>query len=99
EAGDRQQFHRFLVECRDAARAAGDRRAAAAGLTRALSQSGLATTRPATASHMRRLASGEHLLKLSRSLDRVEAAALMRQLRADPDVVSVRPDQIGRAHV
>ena len=93
-AGDQQQFHRFLVEYRDGARAAGDRKAAAAGLTRALSQSGLATTRPATASHLRRLASGEHLLKLSRSLDRVEAAALMRQLRADPDVVSVRPDRL-----
>ncbi|NLW97284.1 S8 family serine peptidase [Luteimonas wenzhouensis] len=87
-------FHRFVVEYRDGTREATDRSAAAAGVTRALSRAGLAGARPASASHVRKLATGEHLVKLSRRLDRVEAEALLRQIRADPNVVSVRPDRM-----
>src|SRR5690606_34213288 len=75
-------------------REATDRNAAAAGVTRALSRSGLARARPASATHVRKLATGGHLVRLSRSLDRVEADALLRQIRADPSVASVRPDRL-----
>lgn len=92
--GDQQLFHRFVVEYRDGAREKTDRNAAAANVTRALSRSGLAKTRAASATHLRRLATGQHLIKVSRSLDRVEADALLRQLKADPNVVSVRPDRL-----
>ncbi|WP_202839821.1 S8 family serine peptidase [Luteimonas saliphila] len=92
--GDQQLFHRFVVEYRDGAREKTDRSAAAANVTRALSRSGLAKGRATSASHLRRLATGQHLIKVSRSLDRVEADALLRQLEADPNVVSVRPDRL-----
>ena len=92
--GDRLALRRFVVEYRPGAREATDRNAAAAGVARALSRSGLAKARPASASHLRRLATGGHLIKLSRGLDRVEADALLRQIRTDPNVVSVRPDRL-----
>ena len=92
--GDQQAFHRFVVEYRDGTREQTDRSAGAALVTRALSRSGLAKSRPATATHMRKLATGQHLIRLSRSLDRVEADALIRQIKADPNVVSVRPDRL-----
>ncbi|MET0617634.1 MAG: S8 family serine peptidase [Luteibacter sp.] len=41
---------------------------------------------------VRRLAAGGDLVRLSRKLDVAEASALMRQIAADPNVVSVRPD-------
>ena len=43
---------------------------------------------------MRRLATGQELIKLSRGLDRAEAEALLRQIQADPNVVSARPDRL-----
>ncbi|TWG89467.1 serine protease [Luteimonas sp. J16] len=96
QLGDQPSFHRIVVQYRDGAREATDRSAAAAGITRALSRSGLAGTRAASASHLRKLATGEHLIRLSRSLDRVETEALLRQIQADPNVVSVRPDRMRR---
>ncbi|MFT4248396.1 MAG: S8 family peptidase [Pseudomonas sp.] len=45
---------------------------------------------------LRRLALGPELVKADRPLDRAEAETLMRQLAADPDVVSVEVDQLLR---
>ncbi|SEW20612.1 S8 family serine peptidase [Luteibacter sp. 329MFSha] len=41
---------------------------------------------------VRRLAAGGELVKLSRKLGAADAATLMRQIAADPNVLSVRPD-------
>ena len=92
--GDQQVFHRFVVEYRDGTREKTDRAAAVAAVNQALSRSGLAKGRPATASAVRRLATGQELIKLSRGLDRAEAEALLRQIQADPNVVSARPDRL-----
>src|SRR5690606_21530816 len=92
--GDQQSFHRIVVEYRDGTREQSDGSAGAAMVTRAPWRSGLAESRPTTATHMRKLATGQHLIRLSRSLDRVEADALIRQIKADPNVVSVRPDRL-----
>lgn len=95
--GDQQTFQRFIVEYRDGTVEKSSRSAAAAGVNRALSRSGLAKSRPATASHVRRLATGQELIKLSRTFDRAETAALVRQISADPNVVSVQPDRMRQA--
>ena len=92
--GDQQSFHRFVVQYRDGTREKADRSAGVAAFSRALNRSGLARGRIANASHVRTLANGQQLIKLSRSLDRVEADALLRQIKADPNVVSVRPDRL-----
>jgi len=92
--GDQQAFHRFVVEYRQGTREKSDRNAGVATVNRALSRSALAKGRAASASHLRTLATGQQLVKLSRSLDRVEADALLRQIQADPNVVSVRPDRL-----
>ena len=92
--GDQQVFHRFVVQYRDGTREKADRSAGVAAFSRALDRSGLAKRRAANASHVRTLANGQQLIRLSRSLDRVEADALLRQIKADPNVVSVRPDRL-----
>ena len=92
--GDQQQFHRFVVEYRDGTREKTNRNAAVTGVNRALSRSGLAKSRPATASYLRKLATGHALVRVSRKLDRVEADALMRQIAADPNVKAVYPDRL-----
>ena len=92
--GDQQAFHRFVVEYRQGTREKTDRNAGVAAVNRALSRSALAKGRAASASHLRTLSTGQQLVKLSRSLDRVEADALLRQIKADPNVVSVRPDRL-----
>lgn len=92
--GDQQAFHRFIVEYRDGTNEKTSRSAAAAGVNRALSRSGLAKSRAANATQLRRLATGQQLIKVSRSLDRVEASALMRQIAADPNVKAVYPDRL-----
>ncbi len=92
--GDQQIFRRFVVQYRDGTREKTDRNAGVAMFSRALSRSGLSKSRAADAKHVRTLANGHQLLKLSRGLDRAEAEALLRQLKADPNVVSVRPDRL-----
>ncbi|MDH7452332.1 S8 family serine peptidase [Luteimonas composti] len=92
--GEQEVFRRFVVQYRDGTREKADRSAGVATFGRALSRSGLAKTRAANASHLRTLRNGQQLIKLSRGLDRVEAEALVRQLQADPNVVSVRADRL-----
>ncbi|MGO1002714.1 S8 family serine peptidase [Lysobacter sp. CA196] len=49
--------------------------------------------------HFRRMALGSDVVRTDRKLDRVEAEVLMRQLAADPNVLSVEPDLLVRALV
>lgn len=78
----------------------------------ALTRSGIASAgNGLSASYVRKTATGADVVKLSRKLDRVSAAALMRTLAADPSVAHVEADlrayhtgqpalrKIGRAHV
>ena len=92
--GDQQAFTRFVIEYRDGTTEKGSRSAAIAGVNRALSRSGLSKARPASASHLRKLATGQELVRVSRALDRVEADALLRQIAADPNVAAVYPDRL-----
>jgi len=92
--GDQQQFSRFVIEYRDGAAQKRNRSAAVADVNRALSRAGLSKARPASASHLRKLATGQDLVKLSRALDRVEADALLRQIAANPNVAAVYPDRL-----
>lgn len=93
--GDNTSFHRFIVTYRDGSKEKTSGTAAVAGVTKALSRSGFAAGTKATkATYMRKLATGQQLVRTSRKLDRVEAAALMRQISADPNVLSVSPDRM-----
>ncbi|TAA10049.1 protease [Pseudoxanthomonas winnipegensis] len=94
-AESEQKIGRFIITYRDGSTATAS--SATARATTALSRAGLsAPGRIATASHLRRLATGAELVKTSRKLDRVEAEAFMRQLAADPAVLRVQPDLLRR---
>lgn len=59
----------------------------------ALTRSGIASAgNGLSASYVRKTATGADVVKLSRKLDRVSAAALMRTLAADPSVAHVEAD-------
>ncbi len=94
EGLDQGVHDRFIVTYRD-----GGRQAASA---RRLGEDPLlpaALALPARRGHalrlsrMRRLSSGPELVRASRALDRAEAATLMHQLAADPNVLHVEVDQ------
>lgn len=93
-----QKIGRFIITYRDGSTATTPSVSnIASRATTALSRAGLnASGRIATASHLRRLATGAELVKTSRKLDRVEAEAFMRQLAADPAVLRVQPDLLRR---
>jgi serine protease len=60
----------------------------------ALVRSGLTTVHSGmTVRHVRRLASGADLIAVSRPLDRVDSASLVKSLAADPSVASVEIDR------
>lgn len=86
------QTDRFIVRFRDAGRMAASTRMRA--LQRALDSSGLATNKRAgiALQRVRTLATGAEVVRLSRPLDRVDAAALMRSIAADPSVERVERD-------
>jgi len=91
--GDTQTYGRFIVTYRNGAATKNNRTAIAKDANAALSRAGLAgKLKPASATYMRKLAIGADLVRTSRRLDRVEAEAFMRQIAADPNVVSVKPD-------
>ncbi|WP_101925516.1 MULTISPECIES: S8 family peptidase [Luteimonas] len=91
-ASDSQPITRFIVEYKNGTR---DRTAVVSGVNTALARSGLTKgARGASASYVRELATGHQLVRLSRGVDRIEAAALMRQIAADPNVKSVQPDRL-----
>ena len=85
-------YDRFIVKYRDGSEEAGNPRMAEAAVARlnALAASG----KPVQLGVLRKLAVGGHVVKANRKLDRVEAAALMRQIAANPDVEYVEVDQL-----
>jgi serine protease len=95
--GQDEKVGRFIITYRDGTTA----RSSAATVTKnasgALSRAGLATAgKASSATYLRKLATGGELVKTSRKLDRVEAEAFMRQIAADPNVVSVQADVLRR---
>src|SRR5690606_14224393 len=93
---------RFIVKYRDDAEQASDDASAAPGLRMAHGAVGrMQEFNPAGRSvrlrSVRKLAVGGNVLKADRKLDRVEAAALMRQIAADPAVEYVEVDQLMKA--
>lgn len=91
-----QKIGRFIITYRDGATARSSA-TVAGNATQALSRAGLnAAGKTPSARYMRKLATGGELVRTSRKLDRVEAAAFMRQLAADPNVVSVQADVLRR---
>lgn len=85
-----EQYDRFIVKYRTGTA----KRDNADNVKRALS--GSATMQFAGSAlrlkHLRRLALGADVIRTSRKFDRVEAAAFMRQLKADPDIEYIEPD-------
>jgi len=60
----------------------------------ALTRSGLVASHPGLSMrYLRRLATGADLVSVSRPLDAVDSATLLRTLAADPTVLSVTPDR------
>lgn len=85
---------RFIVTYRDGgAQAAAARKRGDDPLRSAARALPARQGRPLRLSRMRRLSSGQEVVQVSRSLDRVEAATLMRQLAAEPGVLRVEVDQ------
>jgi len=96
------RFDRFIVTYRDGSSARTDARAAtqvagaALGRMAFTSATGARAAAPSVA-HLRRLAIGSRVLKLSRPLDEREAATFLATLAADPSVRSVVPDRMKHA--
>lgn len=94
-------FDRFIVKYRDAA-APRSTAAILSSVNAAASHAGVAGMKTAgngsraalTAQHLRTLAIGGEVIKLSHALGRTEADALLAQLRADPAVEYAQPDYI-----
>lgn len=89
-------FNQFIVKYRSSSEA----RRNVNGVKHALdrvnrSQSALGGDRPGL-SHFRRMAVGADVVRTARSLDRIEANALMRQIAADPNVEYIQPDYMVR---
>ncbi|MGX5731251.1 S8 family peptidase [Pseudoxanthomonas beigongshangi] len=95
-------FDRFIVRQRDGARtllsAASMRDAVQAAARRAGVAGPRASARGAAMTldvrHLRRMATGADVVRLSRTLTRGEADALLAELRADPQVKYAQPDYI-----
>ncbi|HEU4813324.1 MAG TPA: S8 family serine peptidase, partial [Xanthomonadaceae bacterium] len=85
-------YDRFIVKYREGTEAAGNVHMAERAVSRlnALAAGG----KPVQLGVLRKLAVGGHVVKADRKLDRVEAAALMRQIATDPDVEYVEVDQL-----
>jgi len=95
--GEDQKIGRFIITYRDGTTAKASSATVAKNASSALTRAGLAATgKPTSASYVRKLATGSELVKTSRKLDRVEAEAFMRQIAADPNVVSVEADVLRR---
>jgi serine protease len=87
-----QTHDRFIVKYRDGSAP----QANAATVQRSLDGAATAarTGKALGLQRLRRLATGADVVRASRRLDQVEAAALMRQIAADPDVEYVEVDQL-----
>jgi len=80
---------RLIVRYRSGTASRADKARAAAAVRNAATRSGIAAT---DARFVRSTATGADVVKLSRALDRASAAALMRTLRADPNIAHVEAD-------
>ncbi|HBK45430.1 MAG TPA: peptidase S8 [Xanthomonadaceae bacterium] len=89
-----QTHQRFIVTYRDGSSQATSATALASSLNAAARALPARNGRALGLSKLRRLALGPELVKADRPLDRVEAETLMRQLAADPSVLSVEVDQL-----
>ena len=98
-----KQFDRFIVKYRAGAPETTDADARQRSLDRAATrmEQDLRTGGPSSAAvatwslrHLRRMSLGADVVVSTRKLDRREAATLIRQLAADPDVEYVEPDRI-----
>ncbi|WDS35672.1 S8 family serine peptidase [Pseudoxanthomonas sp.] len=95
--GEEAKVGRFIITYADGTTAKASASTVAKNASGALSRAGLSSTgKAASATYLRKLATGAELVKTSRKLDRVEAEAFMRQIAADPNVVSVQADQLRR---
>lgn len=98
EGGDR-----LIVKYRAGSLAARGFSAATNAVDSAAARAGLAVARGTTnaapgAQHLRRLAIGADVVRLSRNLNATETAALLAQLRSDPSVEYAQPDAIKHAY-
>lgn len=81
---------RFIVTYRNPVAQGAASNTFAAAMSRSAVASG-AAARPVSR-FVRRLAAGGDLVRMSRKLNVTEATALMKQVAADPNVISVKPD-------
>ncbi len=101
-APEQTRFDRFIVKYRDGAAARSNQATLMSAVNAAATRAGVAGMRTSAngtraalgMQHVRRLAGGGDVIRLSRHLDAVEAAALLAQLRADPSVQFAQPDYI-----
>lgn len=93
----------FIVTYREGSTEAVDTRFALQGIQAAVSRAGLDRATPDAASmpvgviHQRRLAVGGEVIRTTRRLATAEASELMKQIAADPAVVSVEPNLVMHA--
>jgi len=97
-SGDSRQ-DRFIVRYRSGSAERTDTQLMLRSLQQAVAKAGVAGTRGTRGAHsaiqvehVRRLATGADVVRISRPLDRVAAATLMRSIAADPAVAYVEPD-------
>lgn len=97
-------FDRFIVKYQDGAVARSSQATLMNAVNTAAIRAGVAgmkmspngTSTALSMQHVRRLATGADVIRLSRRLDQAEADALLSQLRADPTVEFAQPDYIKR---
>ncbi|MGH8081611.1 MAG: S8 family serine peptidase [Lysobacter sp.] len=90
------RFDRFIVKYKDNAPEKRDANARNRGLTAAASTFGKSTGHALNLSQIRRMAIGFDVVASDRPLDKLEAAALIRGLAADPNIESVQVDAVMR---
>lgn len=88
---------RFIVTYRTPATPGAAAQTVAAAIARTPSASGGVAKAMPTARFVRRLAVGGDVVRVSRKMSATDAAALMRQVAADPAVLSVSPDVLRHA--
>ncbi|WP_408950333.1 S8 family serine peptidase [Lysobacter sp. Hz 25] len=96
---DGGEYGQFIVRYRDGSAPRTSATARDSSLSQAASriQAARADLKALRLKHFRRMALGSDVVRADRKLDRVDAEALMRQLAADPNVLSVEPDLLVRA--
>jgi serine protease len=91
-----QTHQRFIVTYRDGSTQSTSATALTSSLKSAARVLPAKNGRALGLDKLRRLATGPELVKADRPLDRAESETLMRQLAADPNVVTVEVDQLMR---